>query len=250
MSPSPPRLPPNSATRVANPFPRPFEVDAFEARLRGLAKRTPFVFPPDAVPDHFAHSSVLICFWREHEDDLRVLLTKRAASLRGHPGQMSFPGGRLEAGEDAIAGALRETHEEVGIPPDQIEVLGRLDDAWSGAGHRLVPVVGWLAARPRMTPNPAEVDTIHTPSVRALFSGDGYSYEEANLGGDVYYNSTFRWQEDSGEERVFGLSTDLLIEVLQWSTGVETSHGPGRLASLRSWLRFKAEEARGRQKVR
>ena len=86
--------------------------------------------------------------------------------------------------------------------------------------------------------------------MRSLFSRDGYSYEEADLGGDIYYNSTLRWQEDSGEECVFGLSTDLLIEVLQWSTGVETSHGPDRLASLRSWLRFKAEETRGRFKVR
>jgi 8-oxo-dGTP pyrophosphatase MutT (NUDIX family) len=219
------------------PFPLPFDVNEFEQRLRALHRRKPFLFPREAVPDHFRHSSVLICFWRE-ESDLRVLLTKRAATLRGHPGQMSFPGGKLEDGEDWIAGALRETEEEVGIPTDRIEVLGRLDDAWSGAGHLLVPVVGWLAARPRFAANPDEVETVHTPSVASLFAPEVYTLEEANLGGEIYYNSTLRWEEGS----VFGLSSDLLIEAMQWASGFESAHGPERLSSLRSWLRFSAEE--------
>jgi len=220
-----------------HPFSRPFDAVDFERRLRRLDRREPFRFPRDIVPDHFKRSSVLICFW--HEDaDLRVLLTKRAATLRGHPGQMSFPGGRLEEGEDWIAGALRETEEEVGISRTRVEVLGRLDDAWSGAGHLLVPVVGWLDARPTFAANPDEVEEIHTPSVSALFDPEVYTLEEADVGGAVYYNSTLRWEDGS----VFGLSSDLLIEAIQWAIGLDDSHGPSRLSSLKSWLRFKAEE--------
>ena len=102
-----------------------------------LPDRVPFEFPRKAVPAHFKRSSVLICFWRE-ADDVRVLLTKRAASLRGHPGQMSFPGGRLEEGEDWVEAALRESEEEVALARDRVEVLGRLDDAWTEPGHQAV----------------------------------------------------------------------------------------------------------------
>jgi 8-oxo-dGTP pyrophosphatase MutT (NUDIX family) len=221
----------------AHPFSRRFDALDFETRLRTIDRREPFQFPRETVPAHFKRSSVLICFWRE-DTDLRVLLTKRAESLRGHPGQMSFPGGRLEDGEDWVAAALRETEEEVGIPRTQVEVLGRLDDAWSGAGHLLVPIVGWLDARPSFVANPDEVDTIHTPSVSGLLHPAVYSVDEADLGGEIYYNSTLRWEEGS----VIGLSSDLLIEAIQWATGLEAPHGPGRLASLKSWLRFKAEQ--------
>lgn len=218
-----------------HPFSRPFEVVEFEARLRALDQREPFRFPREIVPEHFKHSSVLICFWREGVE-LHVLLTKRASTLRGHPGQMSFPGGQLERGEDWIAGALRETEEEVGIPPAHVEILGRLDDAWSGAGHLLVPIVGWLDARPDFVRNPDEVEAIHTPRVSDLFAPDVFTREAGDLGGEIYYNSTLRWEDGS----VFGLSSDLLIEAIQWAIGQEDSHGPDRLANLESWLRFKA----------
>jgi 8-oxo-dGTP pyrophosphatase MutT (NUDIX family) len=190
------------------------------------------------VPADFKRSSVLILFWR-HAADLRVLFTKRAATLRGHPGQMSFPGGRLEPGEDWVDAALRETEEEVGLSGDRIEVLGRLDEAWSGAGHLLVPIVGWLQEEPICRLNPAEVESVHTPSVSGFFAPEAYTREEIDLGGDTYYNSTLHWQGGS----VFGLSTDLLIEAIQWGIGIEGAHGPGRLDSLASYLRYKKAEA-------
>jgi 8-oxo-dGTP pyrophosphatase MutT (NUDIX family) len=231
----------------AHPFPGPFDPDLFEKRLRDLGRRDPFCFPAPAVPSSFERSSVLICFWRER-DDVRVLLTERAASLRRHPGQMSFPGGRLEAGEDWVDGALRETEEEVGLARDRVEVLGRLDDAWSGSGHLLVPIVGWLVEKPTLRPQPAEVERVHTPSVGALFSPDVFTREAVELAGERYYTSTFGWRAQGGEARVVGLSTDLLIEAIQWGIGIEDPHGPGRLASLASWLRMRAaQEAERRE---
>ena len=162
-----------------------------------------------------------------------MLFTKRAATLRGHPGQMSFPGGRLEEGEDWADAALRETEEEVGIARESIEVLGRLDDAWSGAGHLIVPIVGWLDDAPSYLPNPAEVEEIHAPSVVGLFEPEAFSREEKRYGEDVFYNPILSWAGG----RVFGLSTDLLIEAMQWGIGIDEAHGPSRLVSLRSYLR-------------
>ena len=210
---------------------------AFEARLRTLPTRTIFSFPEPEVPSHFKHSSVLIAFWHDGST-VRTLMTKRAATLRTQPDQMSFPGGRLEAGESWIEGALRETEEEVGIPSAEIEVLGRLDDAWSGAGHRLVPIVGWLDRAPSLRLNPDEVASAHTPSIEALLPREVYQREPIELDGETFYNETLHWED----EYVFGLSTDLLIEAMRWGLGLPDRHGHERLRTLRAWLRMKASD--------
>nr|WP_281300387.1 MULTISPECIES: CoA pyrophosphatase [unclassified Iodidimonas] len=75
-----------------------------------------------------------------------ILLTRRAEHLSHHAGQISFPGGRADEGDaNAIATALRETHEEVGLTPDRIDILGRLDSYETVTGFRIVPVVGMVA---------------------------------------------------------------------------------------------------------
>ncbi len=74
-----------------------------------------------------------------------VLLTCRAAHLSKHPGQVSFPGGRIDPGDvDAEAAALREAREEIGLDPARVEVTGRLGDYLTGTGYRITPVVGLL----------------------------------------------------------------------------------------------------------
>lgn len=79
----------------------------------------------------------------ERADGLTVLLTRRAAHLRYHPGQVSFPGGRLEPGDrDIEAAALRETWEEVGITPPDVEIAGYLDPVLTVSGYSVTPVVG------------------------------------------------------------------------------------------------------------
>ena len=81
----------------------------------------------------------------ERGDGLTVLLTKRTDHLHDHAGQISFPGGRVEASDkDAIDTALRETEEEVGIPRSMIEVVGQLEPYRTGTGFRISPVVGFV----------------------------------------------------------------------------------------------------------
>lgn len=223
-----------------HPFSRPFDPDSFERGLRDIARRAPFRFPSKDVPAHFKQSSVLLCFWRE-EADVRVLLTKRAASLRGHPGQMSFPGGRLEDGESFTQAALRETEEEVNLARDHVEVLGRLDDAWSGAGHLLVPIVGWLDQEPSLRASPDEVEAIHTPPLSGFFSQDAYRLESREHAGGQFFNPTLRWSD----AEVYGLSADLLIEAVQYALGLSEPHGPGRLDNLRRFFSNPGTESTG-----
>ena len=96
---------------------------AVEAHHRGLVAEERVTF--DGFPDPGAPAAVLVPLF-ERDGETRVVLTRRAAHLRTHTGEVSFPGGRLDSGESPEAGALREAAEEVGLDPAQVEVVGRL----------------------------------------------------------------------------------------------------------------------------
>jgi len=99
--------------------------------------------PRPAEPDGGTPAAVLVPLV-DHPCGATVLLTRRTAHLEHHPGQISFPGGRLEPEDsgDAVACALRETEEEIGLSPDNVTVLGCLDERRTGTGFRVVPVIG------------------------------------------------------------------------------------------------------------
>jgi 8-oxo-dGTP pyrophosphatase MutT (NUDIX family) len=89
------------------------------------------------------------------------LLTLRAASLRAHRGQWALPGGRCDEGETQVTAALRELHEELGLALGPDDVLGLLDDYPTRSGYLITPVVVWAATSAALTPNPAEVASVH-----------------------------------------------------------------------------------------
>ena len=90
-----------------------------------------------------------------------LILTRRAASLRGHAGQWALPGGRIDDGESPEQTALRELHEEVGLLLQPGDVLGRLDTFITRSGYAITPVVVWAGKARGLQPNPAEVASIH-----------------------------------------------------------------------------------------
>lgn len=100
---------------------------------------------PRKTITHRGDPSAVLVAMCERDDETHVLLTRRAKSLRHHGGQYAFPGGRRDAEDrDAVATALREAHEEVGIAPDDVRVLGMLDDYTTSSGFIVTPVVGWI----------------------------------------------------------------------------------------------------------
>ena len=102
-------------------------------------------------------AAVLVALVDRH-DDLNVLLTRRTDDLNHHAGQVSFPGGAIDAGDaNAIAAALRETHEEIGVDHGLIEPIGYLDTFETISSYRITPVVAWLDAGYHAVPNPREV---------------------------------------------------------------------------------------------
>jgi 8-oxo-dGTP pyrophosphatase MutT (NUDIX family) len=88
-------------------------------------------------------SAVLVLVADDADGNAGVLLTRRSTALRNHAGQISFPGGRLDPGETEIAAALREAHEEVGLDPAAVEIIGELDHLSTIVSRsHIVPVVG------------------------------------------------------------------------------------------------------------
>lgn len=95
----------------------------------------------------------------DHGPEATVLLTQRNANLRSHSGQVAFPGGRIDSGDaSAEAAALRETMEEIGLPGERVEVIGRLPDYVTGSGYRIAPVLSVVKPGFHLHLNPAEVD--------------------------------------------------------------------------------------------
>jgi 8-oxo-dGTP pyrophosphatase MutT (NUDIX family) len=92
---------------------------------------------------------------------LTLLLTQRNADLPDHPGQISFPGGRMEPEDASLAyTALREATEEVGLAPENVTILGELTPYETVTGYRVTPLVGWIEPPFELQPNPIEVQDV------------------------------------------------------------------------------------------
>lgn len=113
-----------------------------------------------------------------------ILLTKRTETLRRHSGQVSFPGGRIDATDASPeAAALRETHEEVGIDPAGIELIGRLRDYVTGTGFRVTPVLGLVAPGYRTVLSPGEVADVFELPMTTLLDPEAPERRSAELNG-------------------------------------------------------------------
>jgi 8-oxo-dGTP pyrophosphatase MutT (NUDIX family) len=111
--------------------------------------------------------------------ELHCVFTKRRDDLRRHPGEISFPGGRYDEGErDLVATALREAHEEIGLPPDAVEIVGALEPTPTIAtGYAVYPFVGLIEPGRHWTPSASEVAEVLELPLRALLDG----YERRRL---------------------------------------------------------------------
>jgi 8-oxo-dGTP pyrophosphatase MutT (NUDIX family) len=105
-----------------------------------------------------------------------LLLTLRAAGLRAHRGQWALPGGRCDAGETQIEAALRELAEELGLKLAPGDVLGLLDDYPTRSGYLITPVVVWAGAEAAISPNPAEVASVHRIALDQIERPDAFDF--------------------------------------------------------------------------
>ncbi|HMK87314.1 MAG TPA: CoA pyrophosphatase [Steroidobacteraceae bacterium] len=144
----------------------------------------------------------------EREPGLTVLLTQRAATLKDHAGQISFPGGRIEPGDaDPWRAALREAHEEIGLPQSCVEFAGYLPDHWVGTGFRVTPAVGFVNPNFDLRIATEEVhDVFEVPLEYILDAANhrAYSYEMEEM-------TVQRWDIPYGDRIIWGATAGMLL---------------------------------------
>lgn len=177
------------------------------ARLR-LSTRKPVPLPLGV----WMPAAVLLLVYPRDGQDV-ILLTVRTELVEHHKGQISFPGGAADASDlDAEATALRETFEEVGIPPNDVEVLGCLDDVRTVSDYRVTPVVGALADSPQgFTPSPFEVAEVLEIPLSHLLDPANYIEERRERDGTVWFAPSYEF----GDYRVWGVTARILSEFLR-----------------------------------
>jgi 8-oxo-dGTP pyrophosphatase MutT (NUDIX family) len=144
----------------------------------------------------------------DRTEGLHVLFTERAAHLAHHPGQISFPGGRIEGDhETPVDAALREAREEVGLERGDVTIVGSLDPHVTGTGFCVTPVVGFIAGGFVPRPDPAEVnDVFEVPLSFLLDPGSVRETVRQRLG------SRFRTYEFYFENRlIWGATAAILV---------------------------------------
>lgn len=104
-------------------------------------------------------AAAVLLVMREHQGELQLLLTKRSSDLRHHPGQISFPGGKIEAHENSQQAALRETYEETGIAPEQLHLIGQLPRYATGTGFLIQPWIAFLTEEVELKLQACEVES-------------------------------------------------------------------------------------------
>lgn len=122
-------------------------------------------------------AAVLVPVWLR-PDGARLILTKRASHLKHHPGQIAFPGGKVDVADDGIiSAALREAREEIGLPPDLVEVVATLPDHETVTGFQVTPVLGFVRGDFSAIPEFGEVDEVFSVPLSHVLDLGRYGIE-------------------------------------------------------------------------
>jgi 8-oxo-dGTP pyrophosphatase MutT (NUDIX family) len=156
-------------------------------------------------------AATLLAIYPDAGDELVIPLTVRHGDLRAHAGEVSLPGGSVDAADAGPeAAALREAWEEIGLPPEDVRLVGHLDEVWIPVSNfELRPFVGTVDRRPALVPHDAEVTAIVELPLRALFDPDVVGLEEFDSRGLRLRAGAYRY----GGVRIWG-ATALTLGML------------------------------------
>jgi 8-oxo-dGTP pyrophosphatase MutT (NUDIX family) len=171
-------------------------------------------FKPDQIlrqPLENARPSAVLVGLFESTSGVEAILTRRSQNLTNHRGEISFPGGRLDAGESVLQAALRETHEEIGLNPEDVEVVGELNSmATVVSNSHIVPIVGRYRTQPKLHAVNSEVDRVFSVPLLELTRQDTYRQEHWVFS-DREFQINFFYLDD---ETIWGATARILFQVI------------------------------------
>jgi 8-oxo-dGTP pyrophosphatase MutT (NUDIX family) len=177
-----------------------------------LALRGDHDLNPELRPAGSLTAAAVLVPLIERADGIKVLLTLRTPHLHAHAGQISFPGGRVdEIDADPTAAALREAEEEVGIPRDRVDVIGRLDTYWTRTGFEILPVVGFVDASVSFRPDPFEVAEIFEAPLDFLADEANHERRSREFQGRLRYFYAMLWDRYT----IWGATAGMLVNLAE-----------------------------------
>lgn len=191
-------------------------------------------------------AAVLLAFTDEPETQL--ILTRRADHLKSHRGEVALPGGKIDKTDrDFIATALRESHEEIALPPTAVEVLGELDPMVTRFGVKVVPVVGVIAPDVVLTPSPDELDSIFRVPLSFFLRDERTRTDRGTVDGHAVAVPCWQWQE----YEIWGVTAIILVNFMNRVLGQNIHTGVESLAQKTNgmimpeeWLTDEDKQAR------
>jgi len=138
-----------------------------------------------------------------------VILTQRPRGMRDHPGQVAFPGGKLDPGEDAVQAAVREADEELALPPDQVRVIGTSDIYHTGTGFLVTPVLAVVPPNLPLVPSPTEVEAWFEAPLDLLLTRANWEDQE------VHWKGKWRryYEMDYEGFRIWGVTAAIILNL-------------------------------------
>lgn len=144
-----------------------------------------------------------------------VILTQRTETLRRHAGQVAFPGGRLDPGEDAVTAALREADEEIALPPSAVQVIGASDRYRTGTGYSITPIVGVVPPDLPLVASEAEVAAVFEVPLDFLLDAANHRQNAATWRGRERRFYELLWED----RRIWGATAGIIVNLsrrLRW----------------------------------
>jgi 8-oxo-dGTP pyrophosphatase MutT (NUDIX family) len=142
----------------------------------------------------------------ERADRPGFLLIHRPSNMRSHPGQVAFPGGKIDPGEDAVEAALREAHEELGIDPRDVTVIGTSDTYCTGSGYAITPVIAVVPPNLKLNPSPTEVAAWFEAPVDFVFDPANHVQHSAHWQGQERRYIEIMWEQ----HRIWGVTAAII----------------------------------------